>query len=604
MTNDILAGLGLVIVLAIASQLAASRLRIPAIVLLLPVGFVAGAITNDVHPDVIFGNAFQPLVSLGVGVILFEAGLRLHFDELPGAARGSVLRLISLGTLMTAVGVSLSVELLFGLGWGVSAVLGALLVVSGPTVVSPLLSFVRPSFGVRSLLNWEGTLIDPLGALLGVVVFQAVSAGAVNGRVYHPGEMLLSLGVGFAAGVAAAALLAMILRSIQRSTPGQGIAAALMVLAGVIVAADLLREDSGLFAAVVMGMALARQRRLDVARILEFQGTVVNLLIGMLFVLISASVTPAQVRAILPEGIGLIALMVFVIRPLVVATATRGSELSRNERAFTAWMAPRGIVAGATASSFGLSLTQAGVSGANQILPIAFLVIFGTVALYGLSAAPVARLLGVAGAGAPVIVLVGAHSWARAIGHALKAADVRVRLWTGNADERAAARDLGLDARKTPLGVDVQSREAELEDVDSVLLLTESDDFNALAAYELRQELGNDRVYRLAFRRAELRPVPADAEGRILFGRDLTFTELTRRFESGAEVIEATGRGSDPLASADRLTPMFVITRDGRLRVVSAGAPLEVDLDDRMICLVDGALELAAAEPTRSQAER
>jgi NhaP-type Na+/H+ or K+/H+ antiporter len=198
-TNEILTGLGLVIVLGLGCRLLADRLRLPAIVLLLGVGFLAGIVTDDIHPDKLFGDTFQPLVSLGVGLILFEAGLRLRFDELGAGVRTVVLRLISLGALLTLAGVMLSVKLIFGLSWGVSAVLGAILVVSGPTVVLPLLAFVRPSERVRSTLKWEGTLIDPIGALLGVVAFQVVAAGGGGGG-YHPGELTESMGVGLAVG--------------------------------------------------------------------------------------------------------------------------------------------------------------------------------------------------------------------------------------------------------------------------------------------------------------------------------------------------------------------------------------------------------------------
>jgi NhaP-type Na+/H+ or K+/H+ antiporter len=183
-TNEILTGLGLVIVLAIACRLLAERFRIPVIVLLLPVGFLAGAATEDVHPEALFGATFQPLVSLGVGLILFEAGLRLSLDELGAGVRGVVLRLISIGTLVTFVSVAVATKLIFDLGWGVSAVLGAILVVSGPTVVLPLLSFVRPTDKVRSVLKWEGTLIDPIGALLGVLALHAVLQGAAGDRQF------------------------------------------------------------------------------------------------------------------------------------------------------------------------------------------------------------------------------------------------------------------------------------------------------------------------------------------------------------------------------------------------------------------------------------
>ena len=558
-TDQILKGLGLVIVLALASQLVSRRLRLPAIVLLLPVGFVAGAATDDVHPDALLGDAFQPLVSLGVGLILFEAGLRLRLNEVRGRSRRVVERLIVVGPLLTGVGVALAVKLLFGLEWGVSAVLGAILVVSGPTVVLPLLAFVRPTDRVRSVLKWEGVLIDPIGALLGVLAFESVRASPA----YHPGEMALSIGTGLVVGAIGAAMLWLLLQALQRAAPSQGVAATLMVVVGTLVAADLIREDSGFLATTVMGLVLANQTRLDLSRVIAFQGTVVGLLIAILFVLISASVEPSQVWDLLPEGLALVAFMVLVLRPLTVALGTWRSELSQHERAFMAWLAPRGIVAASTASAFGLQLAQEGVAGADDILPIAFIAIFGTVVLYGLTAAPFARLLGLAGAGGSVILIVGGSAWARAIAVALKAAGMSVRLWTGRSDEQAAAREEGLAAGNARLGVDLVSREEELEEVTDALLMTESDDFNALAAYELRQELGQDHVYRLSPGGELLDLVPAYAEGRILFGENLTFSELTRRFDAGAGLVEVAG-------AENGVTPLFIVD-SGALTILTAG---------------------------------
>jgi NhaP-type Na+/H+ or K+/H+ antiporter len=582
-TNEILTGLGLVIVLAIGCQLFAARLRLPAIVLLLPVGFIAGAITDDVDPDSLFGATFQPLVSLGVGLILFEAGLRLRWNELRGGIRGVVLRLISLGVILTLAGTTVATKVIFGLDWGVSFVVGAILVVSGPTVVLPLLAFVRPTQTARSVLKWEGTLIDPIGALVGVVAFTAVQAGPRGGETYQPGELVLSLATGFAIGAIATAVLWLLLRELQRTSPRQAIPAALMCVAGALVAADLVREDAGFVATVTMGIVLANQRRLDVSRILEFHGAIVSLLIGILFILISASVTPSEVSAVLAEGFGLIAVMVLVLRPVVVALATWRSGLTRRERAFVAWMAPRGIVAAATASAFGLELTQAGVDGADKILPIAFVVIFGTVVLYGLTAAPVARLLGIAGAGAPVILVVGGHPWARRVAVALKAAGVGVRIWTGEPAEQGAAREAGLDVGNAKLGVDVETREAELEEVSKALVMTESDDFNALAAFELRQELGSGRVYRLAPGPGSLDLVPAYAEGGLLFAQELTYPELSRRFDLGARIIEL--RPNDLGRPESDVIPLFILTGDGALEIVTAGSELDLGAGARAICL-------------------
>jgi NhaP-type Na+/H+ or K+/H+ antiporter len=589
-TDQILLGLGLVIVLALGCQLVASRTHLPAIVLLLPAGFIAGAATHDVHPDFLFGDTFQPIVSLGVGLILFEAGLRLRFDELRGGAHRVVLRLIPIGVVLSVVGVTLAAKLFLGLGWGSSLMLGAILVVSGPTVVLPLLEFVRPSEKVRSVLKWEGVLIDPIGALLGVVVFTALQAHAAGGGGFKPGEMALSIVVGLAIGALGAGALWLMLGSIQRSVPRQSIAAALLTVVAAVVAADLIREDAGFVAATTMGVVLANQRRLDISRVLEFQGNVVQLLIGVLFVLISASVTPASVKPLIAGSLGVIAVMVLLIRPLATALGTRGSTLARPERMFIAWLAPRGIVAAATASSFGPALAKAGVSGANKILPVAFMAIFGTVAIYGLSVVPVGRRLGVAGTAAVVVLVVGGHNWAQSIAAALKAAGVGVRLWTGQVGEQTAARSAGIDAGNARLGVERAAREAELEEVTDALLLTGSDNFNALAAFELRQELGHDHVFRLANGTALLDLEPSYAEGRELFGAPLTFSEMTRRFAGGAAIVlRESGDAADGNAAADaNSTLLFAVSPSGQLRVATARAAPTPSDGDTTIWLAGG----------------
>jgi NhaP-type Na+/H+ or K+/H+ antiporter len=585
-TDEILTGLGLVIVLAIGCRLLASWLRIPAIVLLLPVGFAAGAITDDVDPEDLFGTTFQPLVDLGVAVILFEAGLRLTWEEVPwkgirGAAHSVVLRLVSIGVALTFAGTTVAAKLIFGLDWGVCVVLGAILVVSGPTVVMPLLDFVRPNHTVRSLLKWEGTLIDPLGALLGVAAFTAVQAGAAGGQTFHPGELLLSLVVGVAVGAAATVVLWLILRPLQRSAPQQSIIATLMCVSAALVGADLLREDSGFLAAATMGIVLANQRQINMTQILGFASTIVDLLIGLLFILISASVTPSSVTGVLPETLGLVAVMVIVLRPLNVLIAAWGSKLTVRERAFVGWIAPRGIVAAATASAFGLELSQAGVRDADKILPIAFIVIFATVVLYGLTALPVARMLGVAGKGGPTVLVVGGHPWARAISQALKEAGATVRVLTGDPGEQQAAREAGLDAVDARLGEDLDARQTALAAVSQVLIVTESNDFNALAAYELLQELGSGKVYRLAPDADLIDLVGTSEEGGILFDKDLTYAEFTRRFEAGARIEEYAGTA----VPGNGATPLFVVSEDGDLTVMTAGGSAELDPADRAICL-------------------
>jgi hypothetical protein len=358
-----------------------------------------------------------------------------------------------------------------------------------------------------------------------------------------------------------------------------------MVVVGAVVVADVLREDAGLVATTVMGVVLANQRRLDVGRILEFQETFGQLLIGMLFVLLAASVDADQLRDVLLLGLALIAVMVVILRPLVVLLAEWRSMLTWRERAFAAWMAPRGIVAASTASAFGLGLTAVGLPGAEEILPIVFVVIFGTVVLYGLTARPLAWALGVADRGRTVVLVVGAHPWARQVARSLERAGLEVRLWAAEADEAEAARAEGLSVREGGLVVEALAREAELEEVRTVLLLTESDAFNALAAHELREGLARGAaVYRLAPAPDALDVVPARLAGHVAFDPAMTYEELSRRFASGARLV-ALPDGAGAMSAA----PLFVVSADGDLRVVGPEEPPSPAPGDTVIALAPAA---------------
>ena len=556
-TNQILFGLALVLVLAVSSQLLGRLLTVPAIVVLLPAGFIAGIATDDVHPDKLLGSLYQPFVTIAVGVVLFEAGLRLSFEEIVPSVRKSVVRLVSGGVLLTWLATTAAVSLLFDdMDRQAAFVIGAILVVSGPTVVLPLLAFIRPKRDVRSLLKWEATLVDPIGALLGVLVL----AGLSSGEGWQPGAMLFDLGVGVLVAAVGAPLLWLLLREAHRSAPRMVVPITLMIVVASIVAADLIREDAGLLAAVLLGVVVGNQRGIDISLSLyEFEETLVQLLIGVLFVLVAASVSPDEVRAVLPEALILVAAMILLIRPITVALATLGSPFTLRERGFVAWMGS----ARDRCRRDGICLRpRAGAEGdrrCGDVLPIVFMAIFGTVVVYGLSAAPIARMLGVAGAGRTLVLIVGGHSWAREIAAALKGSGIAVRMWVGPPDHQSAARDAGLDAERGRIMVDAISREAELEEVTDALLLTPSDDFNTLGAAELRDELGQGHVYRIAPQQHVPDLLPPSREAGILGTPSLTFVELDRRFAAGARMVSRDADRALRLEGEATELPLFAV---------------------------------------------
>ncbi len=562
-TNQILTGVGLILALAVGSQVLASRLRIPAIIVLLPAGFVAGALTSDVNPQNLLGPAFEPLVSLSVAVILYDAGLSLDMRKLKGHTRKVVIRLIVLGVLITtALAASVAAPLL-GMSRGAALMLGIILVVSGPTVVGPLLNFVRPTERLQQVLIWEGSLIDPVGGILGALVFHAVSASTSKGPGSQLAQFTASVGVGLAGGVVGTALLWLLLRKLRLGEV-LGTTAQLAAVIAVAAACDVIREDTGLIAAIFMGLALANRRGFDIPARRPFFETLVQLIIGVLFISISATVTPASLRHLLLPTLALVAVLVLVARPIVAFASTLGTDLTKGERAFIGWMAPRGIVAAATASTFGAGLAAKGIGGAAKILPVTFLVIVATVTLYGLTAALAARRLGVSRPGRTRPLLVGGAAWVVDLGRALQSAGLEVVMWAGLDQQRERIKRAGLELAPGELLAAATGRGARLEGITAVLLLTDEDDFNALASVLLTETV-EGRVYRLAPPQLSHGVVAPYTTGHILFANDMTRPAVTARYQDGARIV-VHGAGGVLPAGQDLL---FVVRADGQLAPVT-----------------------------------
>ena len=582
-TNQVLIGVGLILALAVGSQVLASRLKIPALIILLPVGFAAGAITTDVNPQRLLGTAFQPLVSLAVAVILYDAGMSLDLRKLHGHTRRVVVRLIVLGVPVTMAFGAVFAALLLGMSGQAALMLGAILVVSGPTVVGPLLLFVRPTERLQRVLAWEGSLIDPVGGILGAVVFHAVLAGTRREPGYQLGQFLIGVGVGLVGGAAGVALLWLLLRGLRLGEV-LGTSAQLASVVAVAAACDVVRDDAGLIAAVVMGLAMANLRGFDTPARRPFFETLVQLIIGVLFISISATVTPASLRHLVLPTLGLIAVLVLVARPLVALLATARTDLTRGERQFTGWMAPRGIVAASTASTFSAGLVSQHVQGASKILPATFLVIVVTVTVYGLTAVPVARRLGVMRPARTRPLLVGGEDWVVDLGRALRTLGLDVVMWAGSDEQRRQITAAGLELAAGELLAAAAGRGAQLEGITAVLLLTDEDDFNALGATVLQGSVEGP-VYRLGARLPSHGVIAPYTGGEILFDQQLTRYEVSRRYASGGRICT---RPADGVAAADG-SLLFLVRADGQLAPVTRTEPPESQEGDTMVLLVAAA---------------
>jgi NhaP-type Na+/H+ or K+/H+ antiporter len=576
-TDQVLAGLGLIIVLAVGSQVLASQLRIPALIILLPAGFTAGAITSDVNPERLVGPAFHPLVSLFVAVILYNAGLGLDLSK--GTREHVVRRLVVLGVPITAAFAAAFAALLFGMSSGAAIMIGAILVVSGPTVVEPLLRFVRPTEHLGRLLDWEGSLIDPVGGVLGSVVFAAV-VSVHHGVGYQVGRFALSIAIGVAGAAIGTAVLWLCLVKLKLGRQLATITQ-LACVVGIAAACDILRDDSGLIAAILMGLALANLGLFAALQRDQFFDTLVQLLIGLLFVSISATVTPSSLQHVLLATLGLVAVLVLVTRPLVAFIATLRSGLNRGERAFVGWMAPRGIVAAATASTFAPALVKAHVGGATKILPVTFLVIVATVAIYGLSAVPVARLLGVSKPARASTLIVGGEPWVIDLARALRHAGVDVLSWAHAADQRQQIERAGLELAPGEALTEAVRERTELEQVSAVLLLTGEDAYNALASTVVEGQ-STTPVYHLAPRHGSDRVgAPDNDASATLFSSTLTHDDITQRYRAGSRVTSMAADGAIDAGSE----LLFLIDRGGHLRPVTASDAPTPEPGDTVVVL-------------------
>jgi NhaP-type Na+/H+ or K+/H+ antiporter len=593
--------LGLVGVLAAASPLIGQVLRLPSILVLLALGFGAGAV-GALDPNALLGQqVISAGVSIAVGIILFEAGLGLELSKLTSAVAQVYRRLVTLGILVTwAIG-TVTAYLLFNLSFEVALVLGAVLVVSGPTVVGPLLDFIRPSKEVNFVLKWEGTLADPIGATLGVVVFSAVVAGhATAGQEVF--QFLLNVGVGVGFGVAGAVLI-VAWAAWFKPNQSQAVTGTLMFVVAMVVGANLLRDDSGLITGLVIGAILVNRpprgtepqgvaiQRAKLARSWrERIATLSTFLIGILFIILSGRVTPHQIAQVGWVSIAFVAVLVFLGRPLAVALSTFGSSLHWRDRAFIAWMAPRGIVAAATSSTFALGLSQAGIGGgAQKLIPITFIVIVATALIYGLSGGPVARALGVARTGPGGVLLLGSSPVGRAIGRALQARGLTVLMWTAKEEHVRAAEADGLMVYKgDPTQNATESVPSDLDGLDYALAVGDDDAFNAMIATDLSEYFGRGHVFQLPI--SDRRAAGFETRVPILFEGSATHEELLTRIEAGGEisVVEPTGaNGQKDLRAGLGANgiPMFVLAPGKHLHVVTAGDPTEVHEAQELIGL-------------------
>ncbi len=564
-------GLVLVILLGIAAQWIAWRLRVPSILFLLTFGILAGPILGWIRPDTLLGDLLLPVVSIAVGVILFEGGLTLKLSELRHISR-PLLGLLTIGVLVTWGGAALMASWILGVSTSLAILVGAIVVVSGPTVVGPILLQVRPKARVASVARWEGIVIDPIGVLLAVIVFEiilarntdATTTGAVLG-------LAKAIGVGLGLGLAGAFFIVQMLRRFwvpdHLHNPF-----VLSIVIGVLVGANSLQHEAGILAVTLMGFFLANQKSVPVKHIIEFKENLRVLLIAGIFILLAARLEMKAMEELLLTAPLFLAALILLIRPLATFVSTLGSQLELKERALLAWLAPRGIVAAAMASVLTFQLEAVGHPDAHLLVPIIFWVIIGTVFVYGLTVGPVARRLGLAHRNPQGVLFVGAHGWGREIAQAVSEAGFAVQLVDGNRTNVKKAHLAGLPAHHGNVLSEEILEDLDLHGIGKLVTLTANDEINALTALHWREVFPRTQVFQPGPREedSERDSLPLNLSGRTAFNK--TWSDLASRFSRGARarttnLTETFDWESFQKHYGDLAVPLFLVDSAGKLRV-------------------------------------
>ena len=593
--------LALVIASGVLLQILSRRLGIPAVVPLLVAGLALGPGLGWLDPDRTLGPALDPLVTLGLGIVLFEGGLslrRAELQELGPAVRG----LVTTGALVTWLAAAAAAMLVLEFPARHALLLGAVLVITGPTVVTPILLHVRLREPLGHLARWEAILGDPLGALLAVLVFELLfvsptpsADGILLGAAY---AMAVAAPMGFVVGAGLARMLAV--HVLPDSLRGPAVLASVIALQAVV---DWMRPEAGLLAVTVAGMTLASRGRAGVRHATESLETLVTVTLGFLFLMLPARITTGQLRELGWQGLLFLAVLILVVRPLAVLLGTRGTPLAAREKLVLCALAPRGVVAFAVLSAFGLRLEESGDPVAGSLATIAVVVVLGTTTVYGLLAGPLATWLGLTKEDAQGVLMLGAHPLALAMASVLEAEGLRVVLVDSSWRRVSAARMKGHSVFYGNVLSSELPDQVDLDGVGHLMALSPSDEENSLACLHLAPLFGRGRVYQLPAPtevRAALADTSGELQGQPLFARGLTYARLATAVEEGARIrcLQAVPRGDPPggpAAFEDRSQPLLVISADQQLRILGDQPLAALATGDRLVCLCRSRAEVVNA---------
>ena len=522
-------------VLGIGAQWIAWRTGWPAIVLMLFAGFMAGPVLNLINPEEAFGPLLEPMIGIGVALILFEGGLSLDLRELRHSGE-AVIRLATIGVLLGWALGSAAGFYVAGLVWPVAILFGGILVVTGPTVVLPLLRQSKVKPRPASILKWEAIVNDPTGALCAVIAYEyfrmtTQNPGASLFEVVPP--LILAAALAGAIGYAAAWLIAFLF---PRGAVPEYLKVPVLFTAviAVFVLSNKIEHEAGLVAVTVMGIALANMNVQSLRSIHPFKENVAVLLVSGIFILLSASLQFEELRYFNWRFGAFLVAILLVVRPATVLLSLLGTSIPWNERLFIAWVAPRGIVLVAISGLFALRLSDLGYADGSVLIGLSFAVVVATIISHGFTIDLVARWLKIKGTARPGLIIVGSTPWTIALARQLQELKTPVMVVDSSWQRLSAARREGLPTYHGEILNEATEHNLDLTPYQVLVAATDNEAYNALVCNEFAHEIGRDSVYQLGEANDEdHRKLPESLRGRAMFASGFGVDDVSRRQAEG-----------------------------------------------------------------------
>lgn len=592
MNEHLLIGIAGIVVLGISAQWIAWKLGLPSILLLLIFGFIAGPVTEFLNPDELLGEVLFSLVSVAVALILFEGGLSLKISELKQTVH-VVRNLVTIGSLITWTVSAIGAFYILHFELPLAILFGAILVVTGPTVIIPLLRHVKATGKISSIVKWEGIVNDPIGAILAVLVLEAIIIGGFGQTIFTLITSILTiLLIGALLGGLGALIVILFLKKFW--VPGfLQSSVTLMIVVGIFSLSNVIHSESGLLAVTLMGVIMANQKKTNIKHIIQFKENLGILLLSSLFIILAARLKLETLSSLDWNSVWYLLLLIFIARPLSVFFSTIRSGLNWKEKLFIGWMAPRGIVAAAITAVFALELAEkSDFVSASLMVPEMFFIIVGTVTIYGLCAAPLGKLLGLAESNPQGVLIAGSHLWAREIAQVLKNEEFNVLMVDTNRQNIAESRLLGIPTVYGSILSDYITDEFDLGKYGNLLALTPNDEVNSLATIHFNEQFGQQGVYQLVPRKKESNKkdsVSKPLRGRLLFNEDANYDELERRFFKGYKIKKTKITDEfdyDDYQSLYDVVPLFIIDEDKDLNIITIDEEVSPSDGETLISLV------------------